>query len=358
MRLRPRTLILAIVLLIAFVIGQWFFFKSRFEAALPTFEARAAALGFDIQYGSRSIGGFPFRLEARYKDVSLLRSNALLSLAVEADSAVLVRQLMRQDLTILSIEKPRFAVSAAAPLPNGKSGEANLAFEAPAMQTSLRSEDEALARISTVVDLPTGRGTVFGLGAFSAKQLQFHMNWPLEGRRAPEGQPAPRILIDSQFADLLLEDRDTGPLPPKIAKGHIGLQINLPSYAPLTSQGLRLWQLDGGSVDILRLDGAWGDIVFGSTSGSLKLDDTLRPQGDITVTVRGLAALTYALDKTGVLPPEAEEFALITLRLMRAGKKAEDDVPLPIQISDGVVRLGPAPLVQLGPVVPFGLAER
>ncbi|MEM7570615.1 MAG: DUF2125 domain-containing protein [Pseudomonadota bacterium] len=358
MRIQPRILILAIVLLIAFVVGQWFFFKSRFEAALPALEAQAARLGFDIQYETRTIKGFPFRLEAHYTRVRVARTDPLLSFAVEADQAVLLRQLLSTDLSLLYVDSPKVAAAMASPLPQGRTGELTFAFEAPAMQTSIRIADGALARFSAVIDQPRGQSKLFALGDFTAKQLQFHLGWPIEGRRAPDGQAAERLQTNVQFTQLTLPNRDTEPLPASLEAGEIGLGITIPSYMPLTPQGLRMWQSQTGKVDVRKLTGQWGDVTLDSGMGSFTLDGEGKVKGTLTANIKGLAALTYALDKTGALGPQVEEAALMTLRLLRTGKKAEDAVALPFDIDKGIVRLGPAPLVALGPVIPPEESQR
>lgn len=353
MRIRPRYLIAFIVLLSAFVVGQWFFFKARFEAALPALEARAGAAGLDIGYSARVIKGFPFRLEAHYSAVRIARSDPLLSVALEADTAVLIRQLLSSDLSLAYFNAPRFAAASASPLPDRRSGEITAAFGAASLQMSLRGEGDALARVSAVFDQPSGRTELFSIGAFSAKQLQMHLGWPIEGRRARGGVLVPRVQANLQTAGLELRGRETDPLPPVIDRFELGLDIVLGTYAPLSEQGLTLWQAEDGKVQINALKGQWGDVTLASGGGAVQLDEAMRPKGNVVANVKGLAALTYAIDKTEILPPAQAEPVLLTLRLLRAGKKAEDEVPLRFDIDKGVLRLGPAPLIAFGSVVPL-----
>ncbi|MEO0410927.1 MAG: DUF2125 domain-containing protein [Pseudomonadota bacterium] len=350
MRIRPRYLIVAILCLIAFVGGQWFFFKSRFEAALPQMEARAAAMGLEIAYDARTIQGFPFRLEAHYTAVRIARTDPLLSFAVDAERAVVIRQLLGGDLSLVYMPAPKFAAAFASPLPRRRSGEVTLAFQAEAIHTSLRADGQDIARISTVIEQPKGASTLLAIGDFSARQLQFHLGWPIEGRSAPSGQMATRLKTNIQVTDLALLGNDTGPLPSTLAQAEMGLDIDIPTYAPLSPQGLSLWQQESGRARVRKLSASWGDVSIASAKGAITLDDQLRPKGNILLGVTGLAGLTYALDKTDILAPGLEEPALLTLRLLRAGKKAEDEVPLTFDIADAVLRLGPAPLVALGPV--------
>lgn len=349
MRIRPRYLILAIVCLIAFVVGQWFFFKSRFEAALPQLEARAAAMGLELTYEERVIKGFPFRLEAHYSAARIARSDPLLSFAVDAERAVLIRQLLSSELSLMYMPSPKFAAAFASALPGRRSGEVTLAFEAAAIQTSVRAQGQDVARISAVIDQPKGTTSLLAIGDFSAGQLQFHVGWPIEGRRAPSGQKATRLKTNAQFTGLTLIGNDTGPLPSMVAQAEIGLDVDISTYVPLSPQGLSLWQQEEGRVRVHKVKANWGDIAISNAKGAITLDDQLRPKGTLLLGVTGLAGLTYALDKTDILAPGLEEPALLTLRLLRAGKKAEDEVPLTFDIAEGVVRLGPAPLVALGP---------
>lgn len=357
MRVKPSILIAIIALVTAVIAAQWFFFKAQFEDRLPELEARAKMAGLDIQYTSRSIHGFPFRLEARYRDVTIAKTSAQLSFALKAKQAVLLRQLLKQDLSLLYLEAPQFAAAAEGPMPGGQTGEHTLVWDARAMQTSLRSFNGDLARVSVVIDLPDGETTLASMGSFSAEQMQFHMNWPIEGRRTPTGQLAPRLIINTQAVGLTLQDAETGPLPSTIAKVQLGGTLHLADYYPLEPAGLKQWQADKGVLAITQFDLHWGDVVASAGKGTLRLDEALLLKGPAQVTITGLPALTYAVDKTDVFGIQ-EDMALLTLRLARAGAKGDTPIALDFDIEDGIIRLGPAPLVFLGPAARPGTNER
>lgn len=343
--------------IVAVIAGQWFYFKGKFETALPQLEARARAAGLDITHDGRSIHGFPFRLEARYQNISLTKTAPQLSFAIKAKQAVLIRQLLNQELSLLYFEAPRFAAAAEGPLPNGKTGEHTLAWSAPAIQTSLRSIGGHLARLSAVIDQPSGSTTLASVGGFSATQMQFHMNWPPAGRAADASAVAPRLILNTQAVGLDLKDAMTGPLPATLEKVQIGGTLHLGDYYALDPQGLKKWQSDGGFFALSQLDMRWGDVTIGNTTGRVSLDEAMRIKAQAEMSVTGLPALTYAADKTGILGPQGD-MALMTLRLLRAGASAETAVPLNFDIDEGVLRVGPAPLVLLGPIVQPQPSER
>lgn len=357
MRIKPSILIAMIAGLVAVIAGQWVYFKGKFEAALPQLEARAGAAGLSISYDSRSIHGFPFRLEARYQNIRITKAAPQLSFALKAKQAVLIRQLLKNDLSLLYFEAPEFAAAAEGPLPGGQTGEHILAWSAPAMQTSLRSIGSHLARLSAVIDLPEGTTTLANTDGFAATQLQFHMNWPPAQRAAPETDIEPRLILNMQAAGLALNDVDTGPLPQTLDKIQIGGTLHLGPYYDLDPAGLRQWQADGGYFALSQLDMQWGDVTLGNTTGRIALDDAMRLKAQAEISVTGLPALTYAADKTGVFGLQ-EDMALMTLRLLRAGASGETAVPLNFDIDKGVLRLGPAPLVLLGAVVQQQVSER
>lgn len=357
MRVKPSILIAIIGLIIAVIAGQWFYFKAKFEAKLPQLEARVRAAGLELAYDARSIHGFPFRLEARYRNITLSKTAAQLSFALTAKQAVLMRQLLREDLSLLYFQEPQFAASAEGPLPGGQTGEHTMTWSAPAVQTSLRSMNGQLARLSSVIERPQGETSLASIGAFAAEQMQFHMNWPIEGRRTLKTQLAPRVILNTQATGLTLEAADTGPLPQRLEKVQIGGTVHLADYYPLEPAGLAQWQADKGFFALSQFDLTWGDFSIGKSKGTLRLDDALLLKGPAQMTVTGLPALTYAIDKTDVLGPQ-EEIALLTLRLTRAGASGQTPITLNFDIDKGVVRLGPAPLVLLGPVVKTNDNER
>jgi hypothetical protein len=357
MRVKPSILIAIIGLIIAVIAGQWFYFKAKFESSLPQLEDRVRAAGLELSYETRSIHGFPFRLEARYRNIAISKTAAQLSFALTSQQAVLLRQLLREDLSLLYFQEPQFAASAEAPKPGGQIGEHIMVWSAPAMQTSLRSINGQMARLSSVIERPQGETSLASIGAFAAEQLQFHMNWPIEGRRAPVTQLAPRLILNTQATGLMLEEADTRPLPQTIEKVQIGGTLHLAEYYPLEPAGLAQWQTDKGFFALSQFDLTWGDFSIGKSKGTLRLDEELLLKGPAQMTVTGLPALTYAIDKTDVLGPQ-EEIALLTLRLARAGATGETPITLNFDVDEGVVRLGPAPLVLLGPMARTNSNER
>jgi len=347
MRIKPSILIAIFVALLAVATGQWFYFKAQFLNRLPALEARAKDAGVNLSYTARTIKGFPFRLEAHYADAKLSFTAPQLSFALAAQEMVLIRQLLKEDLSLLYFDSPQFAAAAEGPLPNGKTGEINMTWRAPIMQASLRSAGQTLTRLSTVIDQPVGQTQLAGIGTFDAKQMQFHMNWPGNNQ----------VILNAQATNLSLKDAQTGPLPQMVNKVQIGTSIAPDGGYPLEPMGLASWQQAGGRVQLTQFEVDWDDIHISQSTGTLRLEDDLTLKGQIRLSVVGLPALTYAIDKTDVLGPQ-EEFALLTLRLSRAGMTAENAVPLDFDVTEGLLRLGPAPLVRLGPVAQIDAETR
>lgn len=126
---------------LALGIGAWYLvwsgWRDRLETALRDILPAETAL---------SVGGFPYRLEARTGPVRLVQRDSATVATLEADWLSVHRQPWRVDRQVINLLGPRAELAI-----RGLAG-ASLALEAPSAQASLRLADGRIARASAVFE--------------------------------------------------------------------------------------------------------------------------------------------------------------------------------------------------------------
>ncbi|MBT3532605.1 MAG: DUF2125 domain-containing protein [Rhodospirillaceae bacterium] len=119
-----------------------------------------------------------------------------------------------------------------------------------------------------------------------------------------------------------------------------GLSDHGPSTTPIAQ-----WRDDGGTIEVRRFHLQWGDMEL-TASGSLALDERMRPIGALTARIKGhdqlldIAVATKSMDKNGAIAARA------VLGLLAAAGGGVLSVP--VRLQDGQLFLGPAAVANLG----------
>lgn len=116
---------------------------------------------------------------------------------------------------------------------------------------------------------------------------------------------------------------------------------------PTAATALAAWRDAGGDLEIERLVLDWPPLRL-SASGTLRLDETLRPVGTLDTSVSGFEPILEALAAQGALP--RDQVTMMQLLLGRMASPGPDGRPtlrLPLAARDGALFLGPVRLRSL-----------
>jgi hypothetical protein len=121
----------------------------------------------------------------------------------------------------------------------------------------------------------------------------------------------------------------------------------------LTRADLQAWRQRGGRIAVDHLELTWSPISL-EGSGTLSLDQRLRPQGTLDVAVKGLGAGLDKLAAAGRIDRSAVNYAKLAIAALGRRDEAtgETTVDVPLSFRAGRVYLGPVPLGRLRPVLP------
>ncbi len=134
----------------------------------------------------------------------------------------------------------------------------------------------------------------------------------------------------------------------KINTIELDLSLVYPFALPLKPETLSAWRRKGGALNILtaRLT---NDEVKIALTGTLSVDEMLRPVGRLNVEMRGHRAIVDDLVARKKVSYDNASKARVALNFMAAAWGGK--LVAPIQLKNGVATLGPLHLVRLKPVI-------
>lgn len=293
------------------------------------------ARGWTVSYDEVRVSGFPFRLEASVLAPRLAQPGSAAAPAWEGEridavahpwnlTHILFHFEGRQRIAFVERRRSRIVdvtmaenVGSYRTTTGGK--PLRLSFEADGLE--LRS-----------VDLPgpaTVRRAVLHMRRAEATNRLGDAALKVEGLRLPAGVEAP-LGRDIDLLDVIL-----------------GLTGALPNGLP-PSDAVIAWRDAGGTVEVQKFDVTWG-AVKAAASGTLQLDETTRPAGEMTAKIRGHEALLDAAAATGRIRARDLDLAKSALGLLAAAGGGVLSVP--VRLQNGSAYLGPVLVGRLRPLI-------
>ena len=351
-------LILVIVLGIAWS-GFWYWAASQAETRINAWQAQQAAAGRVFTCGKQSVGGFPFRIEARCADVTVELKDTQPPLALKLKEILVVSQVWDPKLFIAEFTGPLSASNA---------GQAPYATAAWTLaQASVRGTPDQPDRASVVAD-DLKLTDASGQSMFDAKHAEFHArvqfgSWPhnpaidlatnLKSASAPGLSPYAHDPLDADMVAVLygMKDFVVKPLPALLREWQ-GRGGRFEIQSARIAQGEALATATGtlGLTQAGRLDGT----LQLNAVGLEKLLPAIAQQKGVTLSLDRAAPALNALDRAvpglgARLAPQTQNLATGLLGLL--GKPVEVEgkrgVSVPVRFSDGNTTFGPIPVGQV-----------
>ena len=365
---RRRSWLIALPLAIVVALGVawtalWFYAAGEAETRLNDWQAQQAKGGRAFTCASRSVGGYPFRIEVRCTDVNVELKDAQPALAIKLKEILAVAQVWDPKLIIAEFTGPLTASDVGgAPYVIATWGLA---------QASVRGTPKAPERASIAVDGLRLDGAQAGNLLFESKRAEFHArvqygSWPhnpavdLAVKLAGAAAPAVHAMAAQPFdADILAVLHGMSELAPK----------------PLPAR-LREWQAAGGKLEIQNARLAQAESLANAT-GTLALTQQGRLDGTLRLTVVGIERFmptiggekgaSLSLDRVApalnaierAVPGLAQRITPQRQQSLQAGLLAllgqpaeiegRQGVAVPLRFSDGKAIFGPFPLGQVPP---------
>lgn len=318
--------------------GFWFYAKSRAIEIMDAWMTRESRLGRHWTCPERAIGGFPFRFEVTCANPTYT-----------SDQPSRQGKGTLAGLTVTArVVDPRQVIAAfTAPLKwTGEAGDSVDVTFASA-RASYRGSGRQLDDLSIEFDKPSFTYTVPGLPqqTVAAARSDFHL------RQAPGSDPATDLALSatalrSDALNQLMKDE---------APGNLTFRTRLTKLLPSPPKDWRetadLWRLAEGEAKVETLSFAKGQVALNLT-GVLRLDELRRPEGEITGTAQGIAALMQAFGLSMGGNTGAAGGLLGTL--LSGGKPQSQGqpkaLPFALRFDQGRMYIGPFPGPRLRPL--------
>jgi hypothetical protein len=315
--------------------GLWLLAAHKAEAVIAAWIEQEARAGRVYACGTRTVGGYPFRIEVRCSDPVMELTSLQPPRTVRGKALVAVAQVYQPGLILAEITGPVSIAETASP--------AALRADWRLAQASLGAVGRRPERLSIVLDdvrLERMDGvTAEALGGAKRVEVGIHRN-------ASESGAMPPVDFAATIAGAMIP---AGPLGGKPIDGETaGVLRGLSDFKPMPmSARLKEWQMAGGRLELTRLRLQQGEAVA-IAAGDIGLVASGRPDGTFSITMAGFDQVVREIVRGGGL-----QVGLIA-GLTFLGRPAEIDgrraIAVPLRIKDGSMSLGPIPLGKLDPL--------
>lgn len=363
---RRRSWLIATPLIVVLLLavgwsGFWYYAASQAEARIADWQAQQAGAGRAFSCGKQAVGGYPFRIEARCRDVTVELKDTQPPVTLKLEEILVVSQIWDPKLFIAEFTGP---LTAADP---GQAPYVTASWKLA--QASVRGTPDKPDRASIVIDdLKLAEAST---PVFDAKHAEFHArvqfgSWPhnpaidlavkLAAAAAPTIHPMMVQPLDADIMAVLhgMKDFHAKPLPAR----------------------LREWQQAGGKLEVQSARLAQAESLA-HANGTLALTQSGRLDGALQLTVAGIerflpaigaepgsslnlsrvAPALNAIDR--VVPGLAQrvpaqkqqnlQVGLLALLGQPAELEGKRGISVPLRFNEGAAKFGPIPLGQIPP---------
>lgn len=325
-----------LVLLAAAWSGVWFYAAHRVESTIAAWIERETKEGRVYACGSRTVGGYPFRIEMRCEEPHVeLRGNGE-RLMLQGRALVAVAGVFQSDLITAQITGPLTIASGV--------GVPDYTAEWTLFQVSLHGLPWAFQGLSFVLDDPKLQRPGEAEPTLQAKRFA------VDVRRHPGGDGS-NLALDlaaNAAAVVIAGVPQLAPRPIDAQAAAVLHGVNALSPKPLPER-LRDWQAAGGKFDLTSARLAQGDAIAVAT-GSIRLTAQARLDGGLQMTLAGLDQIAPLILGPGGNQARVQGVVALLSMLGRAELEGKRAISVPLRFKDGAVFFGPLPLGQTAPL--------
>lgn len=340
--MRPNRLAVAAALVLfvfsAAVTGYWFWARQALERSIAQWRAEQIERGYAIDYRGPAFGGFPFALSVGFDSPRVVTPQGLTWQGPPVRGTAKLWDPFTIDLHFPGLHRLTLADGDETP------------------QTDILMET-ADGRVTLQIDgkVESARIDFSGLQARGGR-LEFIAVQRLTARLGPL-RPGDADSLE----ELDLVGEALGVQLPPGRGGLLGDQVGRLSFDSTLvggippgkpEQALPAWRDRGGRWRFHRLATIWGPLDL-QAQGRLGLDEALRPAGEFEAALKGAGKIIDRLIAAGEIKPEAALAARIAVAAMGRPDSVTGETVLsaPITLRQGMLYLGPIPLIPIAPVL-------
>jgi len=318
----------------------WFFLKRQVERGLADWAAMQRQIGWQVAYAPPQVSGYPYRLVIAVRDIAMGDPGHAQAWALRLPSIRAITHPWTLRHLILEQE-----------------GELELSWGPATARAELRANGDAV-RASLVLDsrdrlqrlAVEGRNGALDVrfprfdGRFTARaeHAELHLR-DNRARQASGGTVSSADLavsLDNLTSSMI---RPSPPFGPTIAS--VGLDLGVTGR--IDAPSVAAWRDDGGTVELRRAALRWGPLDASAT-GTLAVDNQMRPIGALTAEAKGWEAVIDKLvDMRQIARGQARGLKLALGLLSKPTADGGKVLSAPIALQNGKLMVGPAAVMDL-----------
>ncbi len=331
----------AIVGAVAAYSAWWLSVAHSVPALIAQQAERARAAGYEVETGTPTVEGYPYRMVARLPRLVLAAPKAAGSPRYEGEQVTMVAQPWNLNHLIIRAD----GTERLSWQPAGDAGRTSLKIDASRAFASLVLRDGALERLALDLTEPRLRTDAMTTD-LGLKRIQVHARRLLK----EEGAEGAGLELALEAEAAALPPEWSGPLGPEMALARLALKLSGPLPVALDAAAAAAWRDAGGTLEVEQLAVKWGR-MDATGDGTLALDEQMRPLGAFGLHVSGWEQGIAAAVASGRIKQKAGDAARLALGLLGlANHDAEGRVGVPFTLQNGRVLVGPVPVATLDPL--------
>ena len=329
---------LALLLLSAAVTGSWLWARQALDDGIARWRAEQIERGYAVDYSGPEFGGFPFALSVNFGDPRVTTPQGLTWQGPPIFGEARLWDPLTIDLRYPGLHRLRLAE-------DGETRAVDITAESASGRVVLQGDGRVE---SASVDLGDLRLSGSELEAVSLARLTARLG-PL---RAGDGEILEELDLVGEALAVRLPAGRGGLLGDEVARLSFDSTLigGIPPGRP--ERALPAWRDRGGRWRFHRLAALWGPLDL-QASGRLELDQAMRPAGLFETELKGASVIIDRLIAAGNIKPEAALAAKLAVAAMGRPDSVTGETVLaaPISLREGMLFLGPIPLIPIAPVL-------
>jgi hypothetical protein len=333
---------LLLLLLTAAVVISWFWARQALETGIALWHAEQTERGYDIAYQGPDFAGFPFALSVSFREPRVTTPQGLTWQGPPIHGTATLWDPFTIDLRFPGLHRLRLADWSAE---DDTQRQADISADEARGRVVLQSDGKVARASADLGNLQAGGDR---LEPIALQRLTARLG-PL---RPGDGDSLEELDLVGEVLAVQLPPGRGGLLGDQL--GRLSFDSTLVGGIPPGKPEVALpaWRDRGGRWRFHRLAAFWGPLDL-QAEGRLGLDEALRPEGAFEAELKGVDRIIDRLIAASEIKPEAAFAAKLAMAAMGRPDSVTGETVLsaPITLRQGMLYLGPMPLVPIAPVL-------
>ncbi len=301
--MKPKALVGLIAGGIIIYSGLWYSMGLNAERQIVERLNHLRENGASIRHSPPELTGFPYRLEITLKDLSIKANN--FNWQAEAASATAIGHVWSPDHWFLRLKRSEI-----------KALDDAVSISSDDTLSSIRWGDDRTMHVGIDLSSSKAAGDFLSPQGIEAEKAELHLIIPPTNHEVNKSLLSPLVFKGAlRIAKTHGQNADY----PALNRGEILFALHGTGLNSWSERALAEWRDTGGTLEITAASIHWGNSEL-EGNASLSLDESLRPLGAATVTLKNAAPMLKNFKKLGLLSNRPNQDSGIISVMAQSGK--------------------------------------